>query len=120
MKFNEVQEGYYYDTGFSTRYQEYGERETPPGLEDGDYDCEVYMTTDGKFFGDHEKAEAHQKTVNIPELDEVGELLEKVKVLCETHKDKSPLFSTIKNVIKEMGHDAGNEMLDKYYDSTCW
>lgn len=121
MKSNTVLEGYYYeDSGFTTRYNDYASITTPPGLEDEDIDYEVYMTADGKFFGNYDKAKKHAETLNIPELDEVNELLEKVKILCETHKDKSPLLASVKSVIKEMESDAGSEMLDKYYDSTCW
>ena len=124
MKFNSVITGHYYeDSGFCTRYNDYGTSVKPPGVTDEEYkdfDYEVYMTTDGKYFVNYDKAKAHQETLNVPELDEIGELLEKVKILCETNKDKSPLFATIKDAVSKLSGDGGSYMLDKYYDSTCW
>lgn len=117
--------GYYTSNGFTTRYTEYMDFEAPDEIqsqlkEDEEFDGTVYRTIDGKLFLTDKDANAHQATLKIPELDEVLELLDKVKILCDLNKDKSPLLKTIKNVIDELNGDAGEALLDKYYDSSCY
>src|SRR5690606_25685210 len=48
-----------------------------------------FMTEDGKVFIYKENAEAHSKTLFIPELEEVQELLSKALLLAEANKDKA-------------------------------
>lgn len=129
MKATGVTSGYLTDYGFTTRYNEYesyyssdldddviATNEEKEAWEAGD---ELYRTADGKLFLNYKTATEYAKTVEIPELNEVIELLEKAKILCEKYKDKSPLFSTMLNVFDEMKNDGGESMLDKYYDSSC-
>lgn len=126
----EVQEGYIFDEGFSTRYNEYAERveELPKDVEatdeerqqylDGDLDV-VYRTADGKIFADYEKSKVYQKKLKLPELEEVLEALEKIKFLCEKNKKSSPLLGAIGSAVAKLATGEGDELMDKYYDSTC-
>lgn len=126
MKATTVQEGYYQNGEFTSRRNYYDSVEVPPGFdltekeqeEFDDGDQQVYRTTDGKLFLDYQKAQDHAKTVSVPELDEVMELLAKVQVLCDLNKGKSPVLETIKDAVSKIQSDP-DYLMDKYYDSTC-
>jgi hypothetical protein len=124
-----VQSGYLTSDGFTTRSNDYMDTADLPSdaiaTEEekeayAEGDNEVYRTADGKIFLDYTKAKAYQETLELPELNEVLEALEKVKVLCTLYKDKSPIFDTITDAVNQLQSDGGEELMDKYYDSTCW
>ena len=122
MIFNKVMTGNYYEeAGFSTRYYEYDSSVCPPGLDEEKYDGdEVHRTLDGKFFLDYDEAKKHAETINIPELAEISDQIEQLKIVCTQNKKISPVFETITAVLTQLSGDAGNTMLEKYYDSTCY
>lgn len=79
----------------------------------------VYQTADGKIFLNPDTAQKHNDSLDIPELNEVLELLEKAKVLCHVSKDKAPALARIQDVLDKIDGDGGSSLMDKYYDSTC-
>ena len=124
ISFKKIQEGYYTEDGFTTRYNEWMEEIKPPGMSDEEYENRTYgtifRTTDGKLFGDRKEANNHQETINIPELNDIAEKIQELIILCESVKEKSPLVISIKDALCKLNGDGGAYMLDKYYDSTCY
>lgn len=115
-----VQSGYYTRVGFTTRLKDWVTPVTPPGMNQDDYDGdEVYRAADGKVFTDYDKAKKYNETLTIPELDEVFEQIEKLKLLCLASKDKAPVLETIADGLGTLAKDP-DYMMDKYYDSTCY
>ncbi len=79
---------------------------------------EIYQTLDGQLFVYEDLAKKHAKTVKTPELDEVLELIQKAKILCDANKTK-PGLGTVLHLLNEILDDGGAALLDKWYDSTC-
>ena len=131
MKFGIVWGTFYEYAGFSTRYHEHDEITLPDKIEGvsdeerqkmlDDRDCDkIARTSDGKYFVNLEAAKAHEASLDLKEVNEVAELLEKAKILAEASKDKYPVLATVAATLSEINGDGGMEMLDTYYDSTCW
>jgi hypothetical protein len=86
--------------------------------EDEWYD-EFYRTTDGKIFYSKSNADAHQATLETPELDEVADKLNEALILAKANLGKSHVFKSIVDSIQHIDGDGGDYLMGKYYDSTC-
>ncbi len=84
---------------------------------DGDY---VYQTSDGEIFTEFDKAKSHEETIDVPEMKEVEDLLNKAILVCKNYKGTNVYLSNVKDVLQKTIKDGGSYMLDKYYDSTCY
>ena len=82
----------------------------------------VYQTSDGSVFKDKKEAEEYEAANTTPEAKEVEDLLNKALIIAKDYKGEKPnlYLKNVADALSQLAKDGGSEMLDKYYDSTCW